>query len=326
MSPCNFAQTLMCLSLGIWGPFPALSHVTLSGQVGQSVTLNCNCQDSNIVMCYWYKQVFGEIPVRITSYNKYEGEVTNIKVDTKFKNRFRLNNTDNYNNLEIKGLIVSDAATYFCMSSNLYKLDFLEVVTVDVDGAGFHFATLDYELTVENSSVQRVSELSCIFNNGICEEKHQVYWFNTLYESAKGILYSHGGSSDQCEGRMDSSTKSCVYDLPVRSDSADSNLEKCAVASCGKLLFGTKSKWDSEDKSTPSVLVQVLSGALVGTLILCVLLSLVIYNIKKKSQPTVTTENEEDIHYAALKHQSSSRPKSHADSTNTECVYSGVRL
>uniref|UniRef100_A0A3B4AXQ5 Ig-like domain-containing protein n=1 Tax=Periophthalmus magnuspinnatus TaxID=409849 RepID=A0A3B4AXQ5_9GOBI len=298
-----------------------LSKPDLERLIHDNATLQCNCQDVNIVICYWYKQAFGQIPVKITSYNKYEskGELNHI---FKVKKRFRLNNKDNYNNLEIKDLLVSDAATYFCMSSNLYKLDFLESITLDIEGAGLNFTTLDYELTSENSSIQRGLEsapLDCSFNNGICDKEHQVYWFSHNYESAKGIIYSHGGSSNQCESNMDISSKSCIYNLPVHNDHATSNWTKCAVASCGKLLFGTKSKSDSEDRYMPSVLVSILSGALVGTLILSVLLSMLYCSF-------LFCQNEEDIHYAALNHHTSSRSIRHGDSTNTECVYSGVRL
>ncbi|KAK7904659.1 hypothetical protein WMY93_017266 [Mugilogobius chulae] len=259
----------------------------------------------------------------MSSYNKYntKGEF----FDTfKTSRRFKLNNTKHYNNLTIEKLHISDAATYFCMSSNLYKLDFLEAFALDVEGAGFTLSTLVFDSMPENANVQSRSEkLDCSFDSGICHEEHTVYEFSPSAESQKGILYSPEG--EKCESKTThSSTNACVYNLPMQDENATKDWTKCAVATCGKLLFGRKSK--PGDKDMASVLMFVLTGALVVTLILTLLLTLAIYKIKKKAPPAVTEENEENVHYAALKHHASNKTIQQRDSTDTECVYSGVRM
>ncbi|XP_072315483.1 uncharacterized protein [Eucyclogobius newberryi] len=162
-------------------------------------------------MCYWYKQAIGQKTVKITSYNKLGLKKDLSKVDP----RFTLNNTDNYNNLKIKDLHFSDAATYFCMSSNLYNVDFLEAITLDVEGAGFHFTTSVFELMPENSGIRSSATMDGCFDNGIFSGEHGVYWFSPSKESGKGVLYSHGGNTDQGESNTDSSTNSCIYNLPI---------------------------------------------------------------------------------------------------------------
>ncbi|GLD53565.1 uncharacterized protein AKAME5_000629700 [Lates japonicus] len=90
----------------------------------------------------------------------------------------------------------------------------------------------------------------------------------------------------------------------------------CAVASCGHILFGNGTKLDIEDENS-LVLVYVLSSALAFTIILSVLLTFLLYTIRKRnscqcteSQARFTAssttnaescKNEENLHYAALR-------------------------
>uniref|UniRef100_A0A8C6SV96 Ig-like domain-containing protein n=1 Tax=Neogobius melanostomus TaxID=47308 RepID=A0A8C6SV96_9GOBI len=325
MSPRSLLLTPMYLSLLLLQPFPGLSQLTLRHHVGESVKLSCDCRDQEIVMCFWYKQEMGRKPVKVSSFYKLNSKGS---FEDTFRVRFALDNLDNANNLTIIDLRVSDAATYFCMSSNLYNMGFLESITLEVKGDGADFGTLVAEVTPEETGAEEGSgTLNCSLGNGVCGGRHGVHWFKPSEESAAGVLYTDGGgNADQCERNTETSTNSCVYDLPGHGEEVASDWSKCAVVSCGRALFGNKPDFISEDQDVPPVLVYVLSGALVATLLLSVLLALSMYKIKKKSQPTATTENEQDIHYAALRHHNSNRPRQLTNDIITECVYSGVRL
>ena len=84
--------------------------------------------------------------------------------------------------------------------------------------------------------------LKCTIQTGTCAGEHSVYWFrHGSGESRPGIIYTHGGRSDQCEKSPEagSPTQSCVYNLPKRNLSlSDAGTYYCAVASCGEILFG----------------------------------------------------------------------------------------
>uniref|UniRef100_A0A4W5PCQ0 Ig-like domain-containing protein n=1 Tax=Hucho hucho TaxID=62062 RepID=A0A4W5PCQ0_9TELE len=81
-----------------------------------------------------------------------------------------------------------------------------------------------------------------------CVGEHSVYWFrHGPGESRPGIINTHGDRSDQCEKSPEtgSPTQSCVYNLPKRNLSlSDAGTYYCAVASCGKILFGNWTKLD----------------------------------------------------------------------------------
>lgn len=318
------ALRLVYSTLIFLGFFPTSWHRTLYQSVGANVTLDCSCQKEKIVMCFWYKQSPGHKPVQMSSYYKHN---TNGDFSKMFKDsrRFSLDNSNRNNTLMIKNLRTSDAATYFCMSSNMYNLEFLQGITLNVENAELDLKTLVRE--VEDSHLEGSVTLHCSLSNVICDGADRVYWFKNTEDSHAGVLHSHGGSRDQCKRNTDSQSKSCVYNLPIQQQNGTDDSSKCAVASCGQVLFGNERDGYSGDKHRFSVLVYILSGALVLTIILIFALAFSMYKIiKTKPPPNVTTENEDNLHYAALKHQSSSRPQRQTGSTTTECVYSGVRL
>uniref|UniRef100_A0AAV2KLE9 Uncharacterized protein n=1 Tax=Knipowitschia caucasica TaxID=637954 RepID=A0AAV2KLE9_KNICA len=80
----------------------------------------------------------------------------------------------------------------------------------------------------------------------------------------------------------------CVYNLPEHGDNSSNDWRKCAVASCGKLLYGTYDQ--PEVGESRSFAVYVLGGVLAVTLIVPLFLVLAIYKIKKKSQSSVSIE------------------------------------
>ncbi|KAF3697583.1 hypothetical protein EXN66_Car013263 [Channa argus] len=117
----------------------------------------------------------------------------------------------------------------------------------------------------------------------------------------------------------------------------------CAVASCGKILLGNGTNVDIEYevKSYTSV-VYFLSGALTFTSILAVLLTFTLFKIIKRnksqrtgsqlrfSRPhTTNTEVNQDsdnLQYAALRVNLPNRSKRQKINTESECVYSSVKV
>ncbi|XP_055012202.1 V-set and immunoglobulin domain-containing protein 1-like [Boleophthalmus pectinirostris] len=289
-------------------------------KVGETVEITCHIYSSGRTSV-WYKLTHNRRLELLASTDVLFNHST---VSEKFRNRFSVKLSPVVSTLKILNAEWGDDGTYYCGVLNLEDVTFGSGTIVEVEGESKLMQSVlqspEYIRVQPGDSVT----LSCSFNPSLCPQEHtSVTWIKS---GSQTVSWNFENISMNCEVREDGET-SCVHNLILTEvGSAENGTFLCVVTACGNTMLGPGTRIEMYNKSTPSVLVQVLSGALVGTLILCVLLSLVIYKIKKKSQPTMTAENEEDIHYAALKHQSSSRPRSHADSTNTECVYSGVRL
>ncbi|KAK7904660.1 hypothetical protein WMY93_017267 [Mugilogobius chulae] len=186
----------------------------------------------------------------------------------------------------------------------------------------------------ENANVQSRSEkLDCSFDSGICHEEHAVYEFSPSAESQKAILYSPEG--EKCESKTThSSTNACVYNLPMQDANAAKDWTKCAVATCGKLLFGRKSK---PGVGTESTQVVVLSAALVFTSVVVVLLALVVCFLNRRNNTelytastsyksiTETFKKGDILYYVAMEQTKNKATRRHQDDTWSECVYFNVQ-
>ena len=160
--------------------------------------------------------------------------------------RFTLDTENGKNNLKITDLHISDSATYYCVSSNLYVFEFVEGTTLNVKGSGFNIQALVHQSASESIQPGGSVTLNCTVHTGTCDDgEHSVYWFKNSQESQPGIIYTHGGRNDQCERNNNTQTHTCVYNLPMKSlDLSHAGTYYCAVASCGQILFGNGTKLD----------------------------------------------------------------------------------
>ncbi|KAI4893635.1 hypothetical protein NFI96_032422 [Prochilodus magdalenae] len=139
--------------------------------------------------------------------------------------------------------------------------------------------------------------LQCSVLTDTSAGEHSVYWIrHGSGESHPGIIYTHGNRSDQCESssETDSSTQSCVYNLPKRNLSlSDAGTYYCAVLMCEEIIFGSGTKLDFVGK------------------IICL----------------VQAEAADALNYAALSFaQSSSSRKSRTKNSSDQPVYSQVNI
>ncbi|XP_027143957.1 immunoglobulin kappa light chain-like [Larimichthys crocea] len=312
----------------------------ISANVGERVTLQCFYGGDPTARFYWYKQTLGEKPRLISIFYKYDKNGT---FQNEFKNnpRFTLDTGNGKNHLKISDLRISDSATYYCVSSHTFIFKFAEGITVSVKGSGLKIQPLVHQSASETIQPGGSVTLNCTVHTGTCDGEHSVYWFKDSEESHPGLIYTHGGRNDQCERKPNTQTHTCVYNLPMKSlNLSHAGTYYCAVASCGHILFGNGTKLDFEDEVDSLVLV-CLSGALAFTTILSVLLAVLLCVTNKRnkckctdsrvrfSAPSTTNaegdQNEENIHYAALKEHKSNRPRRQRNNGNTECVYSSVK-
>ncbi|XP_051800074.1 immunoglobulin alpha-2 heavy chain-like isoform X2 [Acanthochromis polyacanthus] len=342
MASAQFVFYLTCLFLG---EMAQMNHLNVSSRVhqdrgflsantGDSVTLQCFYRDDIIARFYWYKQIPGQKLRLISMFYKYETE--NIFYD-EFKNnpRFSLDTEKGKNHLKITNVHTSDSATYYCAGSYSFTFEFAEGTTLSVKGSGLNFQAL-----VQQSASQTIQPgdsltLNCTVHTGTCDGEHSVYWFKTQEESHPRIIYTRGGKNDECGKKLN--TQTCVYNLPVKNLS-HAGTYYCAVASCGHIVFGNGTKLDFKYEVDSLVSVHILWGALAITTFMSVFQAFLMCVILKRNRfkskelhsrpPSATNaegnQDEENIHYAALKHDKVNRSRRQRN-RDAECVYSGIK-
>ncbi|XP_062422343.1 uncharacterized protein LOC119222562 [Pungitius pungitius] len=257
----------------------------LSVQTGENLTLKCFYETSTIAKLHWFKHTLGQEPRLISTYFRF----TKATFYAEFQNsRFTLNNETDWNHLTITDLHINDSATYYCVSSNTHTFDFLTTTTVSVQGSSTNILTLVHQSPSETIQPGGSVTLNCTVQTGTCDGQHSVYWFKDSEESHPALIYTDGGSTDQCERKPNTQTHTCDYNLPMESlNPSHAGTYYCAVASCGHILFGNRTKLDFEDEDS-RILVYFLSGALAFTTIVTVFLVFLLCTMNKRNRCEVT--------------------------------------
>uniref|UniRef100_A0A665VIB0 Ig-like domain-containing protein n=1 Tax=Echeneis naucrates TaxID=173247 RepID=A0A665VIB0_ECHNA len=312
----------------------------ISVNAGEDVHLDCFYEGHTVdVMFYWYKQIFGQNPKLVSKFYKHD---TNSIMYGEFENnsRVQVDISIGKNNLKISNAQISDSATYHCMSSYGYVYTFLETITVSVQSSGMTVQVLQSgSQTVQpGDSVT----LNCIVQTRNCEGECSVHWFKDSGESHPGLIYTHGGRNDTCEREPETQTHSCVYNLAMKSlNLSHAGTYYCAVASCGRILFGNGTELEVGDEGGIDVLVYFLSGALAFTTFLAFLLAYTAYRVYKAngcqctgSQGSSATasassaqahRDADDLHYAAIRQDKVGSSRARRNDARSECVYSSVK-
>uniref|UniRef100_A0A3Q1EBS7 Immunoglobulin kappa light chain-like n=1 Tax=Acanthochromis polyacanthus TaxID=80966 RepID=A0A3Q1EBS7_9TELE len=303
----------------------------LLANVGDNVTLQCFYASDVAAVFLWYKQTLGQKPVLISTFYKHD-KVGTFSDDFTNSQRFFLETKDGKNHLTITDLRISDSATYYCVSCSSYKFEFGEGTIVSVKGSGFQASVRQSE----DETIQSGDSISCTVNTGICDGQHSVHWFKNEEEPHPGLIYTVGGMNNQCERTSNTQTHTCEYNLPINSQNlSHSGTYYCAVASCGRILFGNGTKLELADEVNSSdFLVHFLSGALAFTTVLNVLMVFLVHKMKgsnscqSRSSSTANTEEYQDadnLHYAALRNQRFNASRRQREDSSSQCVYSSVK-
>uniref|UniRef100_A0A3B3VAT2 Uncharacterized LOC106946854 n=1 Tax=Poecilia latipinna TaxID=48699 RepID=A0A3B3VAT2_9TELE len=309
-----YAATLLVVTMAHSTDLTQRSPLVYSVDVGSNAVLQCLCQDDSAVMFYWYKQILGQEPKLMCTLYKH----TNTAVfKEEFNNsRFSLD-TGNHRNvvLKISDVKISDAATFHCVRSNLNDYEFCEGTTLSVKGSGSTIETLVHQSESENIKQGDSVSLKCMVQTGSCGGQHSAYWFRNSEESHPGLIYTQENRSDPS-----TQTHTCVYNMPMK----DPNGTYCAVASCGEILFGNRTKLDSEGERFSLVLVYLLSGALTFTTLLAATLAFSVFKMNKR-QHAGESQDGENLQYASVSHQKTNIARTKTDGAFRECVYSSVK-
>ncbi|XP_019898864.2 uncharacterized protein LOC105008666 isoform X1 [Esox lucius] len=258
----------------------------VSANIGDIVTLPCSHENSLALKFLWYKQTLGEHPKILSTFNDYDNNATFLN-EFKDDHRFSVQIGKTINKLSISDLRLSDSATYYCGSSYSNKVEFGKGFIVIVKGSGFRKTSVVQQPESESVHPGDSVSLNCTINTGTCEGEHSVYWFRRdSGESPPGIISTNGDRSGQCmkSSESGSPTQSCVYNLPKRNLSlSDTGTYYCAVESGGEILFGNGTKLEVLSDQNRLLLVYCLGVALGVSFILIIVLTCIMYKIKKRT-------------------------------------------
>ncbi|XP_061565452.1 uncharacterized protein LOC133419959 isoform X2 [Cololabis saira] len=311
----------------------------VSVKTGDSLTLQCFCDDVVDARFYWYKLNLGEKPKLISTFYKYEsGGYFHDEFGK--HSRFTLDTDKGKNHLTINNLLISDSGTYYCASSHLFKFEFAEGTTVIVKGSSSMIQAEVHQSSSETIQPGDSVTLNCTVHTGGCDGEHSVYWFKDSEESHPALIYTHGGRNDQCGRKRNSGSHTCFYNMLMKNlNVSHAGTYYCAVASCGQILFGNKTKLDLTYEV--NFVSYFWCGALAFTSILCVLLAFSVCLMNKKSNyessvesktglPRLTTDAKgylraENIYCPTLSANLTNRSRTQRDPTWSECVYYTVK-
>ncbi|XP_026803222.3 uncharacterized protein LOC113547174 [Pangasianodon hypophthalmus] len=298
----------------------------VSVKSGERVTLNCTFLDSSrSVRVVWYKQRSGEIPQEVGVRLSHTDASSVVKVE-------RINNGIS---MTIPHAKKDDEGLYFCGLSNWEKVQFFNGTLLAVTGER------ELNISVLQSSVLNSvpAGASVTLQCSVLSESRaadlQVLWFRAAPpQSHPQIIYTHHNSRHQCESS--SSTHTCVYNFSKNILSLnDTGTYYCAVAVCGKIIFGNGTRVQLESVDPVVICLAVALGVCLGVIFVH---SVFNYKTRNSKQCSVRLQQDSviknipnqsddavDLNYTALhfNQRKTKRTRRKKDQPQ-DCVYSEV--
>ncbi|XP_036423640.1 uncharacterized protein LOC118806338 [Colossoma macropomum] len=212
----------------------------VSAKPGEAVTLQCTLADhqSNEDV-FWYKQPVGQMPQEVG----IKGAFMEAVFSSHFKNsNFKLERMENSVSLTIPHPTKDDEAMYYCGISVMMMIKFSTGTFLAIaDHPHLNISVLQTPVWGSVSPGEPVT-LQCTVLSKIGAAELRVLWFRAAAgQSFPEIIYTHQNSSSrQCE--ISSSTHSSVYNFSKNIlDHHHTGTYYCAVAACGKIIWGNGS-------------------------------------------------------------------------------------
>ncbi|XP_062282215.1 uncharacterized protein LOC133986411 [Scomber scombrus] len=253
-------------------------------QPGEPANFTCafSSDDPSSKNVYWYKQSAGDTLQLIAQVYKS----TTPEYGPGFSpSRLKAHRDRNLSNLTILRTIQEDEGMYHCG-----VMDW-----INTEWSGTYLLVKGNTEKTSNYTVVQGSTVSDPVHPGVsvtlqcsilsdsgnktCSGGHSVYWFRTGSDAShQDFIYTDGSSPDECRKKSDMhlSPKSCDYHFSKNVSSSDAGTYYCAVATCGKILFGNITK----SFFFLNILVQTTHSLFIGIVILTVCLAVsVVTNI-----------------------------------------------
>ncbi|XP_062855698.1 uncharacterized protein LOC134318692 [Trichomycterus rosablanca] len=206
----------------------------LSVKAGECVNIHCTFLDQSDRMI-WYKQRFGEMPQKVGESLTHN----EINISPEFnKSGLKMKKTETDFFLTFLHINKEDEGLYFCGIFSWVRNSFSNGTFISVTDDQ-EFSVLVVQSDVMDSVPAGESlNLQCFVFSKSRSVELPVLWFRSASpESRPQIVYSHYNSSHQC--KESSNTYTCVYNFSKNILTInDTGTYYCAVAMCGKIIFG----------------------------------------------------------------------------------------
>ncbi|XP_053487924.1 uncharacterized protein LOC128612046 [Ictalurus furcatus] len=292
---------------------------------GDNVTLHClRMKDGTTEAITWYKQALGHEPrAMVTVYKLAQKHIFEDQFNSP---RFSVENLKESCNLKITNVEPSDEAVYYCGLKKLIIV-FGKGTFLSVRGDG------DVKVSVFQSGVSdsvpagASVTLQCSVLSESRSAEFQVLWFRAAPpQSHPQIIYTHHNSSRQCESG--SSTHPCVYNFSKNILSLnDTGTYYCAVAVCGKIIFGNGTRVQLKESVDPVVIFLAVA---LGVCVIVISVQVVLFckwrNREQHTRKCSIDRDSVELNYAAL-HFNEKKSKGGRKSRERpqDSVYSEVR-
>ncbi|XP_037396342.1 uncharacterized protein LOC119263853 [Pygocentrus nattereri] len=291
--------------------------VVISAEPGKEVTITCTfVDDSSADVRIWYKQRLEHIPLEVGSKCKDKDPV----MSPRFKQtRFKIDRIVNGISLRIKNVTKEDEGMYFCGLSRQKEMNFSTATFLAVTGQS-DISVLQTPVRGSVSPGEPVT-LQCTVISEIRAADLRVLWFRAAAgQSFPEIIYTHQNSSSrQCE--ISSSTTCSLYEFSKNIlDQHHTGTYYCAVAACGKIIFGNGASVELTSPVDPTVFYL---GAALG---ICVIVICVqaIQNRSGRDRDSVV-ENKASQNSAAVELSYAAKSLRMKSGCSGHSVYSEVR-
>uniref|UniRef100_A0A8C5AY40 Uncharacterized LOC115552295 n=1 Tax=Gadus morhua TaxID=8049 RepID=A0A8C5AY40_GADMO len=324
---------------------PPLVFVESAG-LGDTVTLHCECGDTDSNYLYWYKQSPGCLPEMVAS--KLFESIT-------LKPQINLTLTEGevvcVFHLIIQNVTKGDEANYFCQPYSRDKWNNFTFLSVkDPNDQRFVSQTVVQQPVTASVQLGDPVALQCSItsqrtdHSNQCQREPSVYWFRSG-PSHPAAIYMNGNRSGECQNSSGppSASQSCIYTLPKNNvNTSDAGTYYCALAACGEVVFGSGTRLEVTETNWRLVTMVL------GILLACCLAVIIILFLTRKTkylcdhrEGTLSASNQvphdsgnqeqqdgetDSLNYAALEF-SGRKTKGGKKNTerNQESVYSAVR-
>ncbi|XP_074529767.1 signal-regulatory protein beta-2-like [Halichoeres trimaculatus] len=216
-------------------------------QVGEAVTFMCAYPGILVKTVQWFKQSAGETLKQIVTLKKYSVPQHGQEFSA---SRFDANINENMSSLTILGTTQEDEGMYHCAVTE-WTIKIGSSTYLSIKGSSERTSNLSVIQWPSGSDPVRPGDsmtLQCSVlsdsDNKTCPGGHSVFWFRAgSVKSYPDIIYTDKNRRGECDQRPNSQ-KSCVYHFSKNVSSSDAGTYYCAVAACGRILFGDGVKVD----------------------------------------------------------------------------------
>ncbi|KAK1890373.1 Ig kappa chain V region K-25 [Dissostichus eleginoides] len=147
----------------------------ITANVGEKVTLKCNCEDKSVTFLSWYQQILGDKPVIISTRMRN----SDATISPGYKERFEVfgNHNEGNNDLTIKDLRLLDSATYNCGVLVFNAIEFGKGAFLHVKASKSNINAVVHQPALEPLRAGDSVNLSCSVYATECEGEQSLYWF-----------------------------------------------------------------------------------------------------------------------------------------------------